>query len=115
VARPRRQSTPSDSAASAPLLTLDQIKLHCHIELDQTEEDALLLDYEMAARLHTENYLRYQIDNTMGENIKQACLMLVAHWYRNREAVSTGRGSVGEQMPLAYMSLLHLERDFPIY
>lgn len=107
---------PSPSASGRdPVLTLDQIKLHCHIELDQTDEDALLLDYEMAARLNTENYLRYQIDASVGENIKQACLTLIAHWYRNREAVSTGRGSAGAEMPMAYKHLLNMERDYPVY
>ena len=100
-----------------PLLTLEEIKTHCHIELDQTDEDALLTQYEMAARLHTENYLRYQIDTAAGapENVKQANLMLIAHWYRNRESVTTGRGYMGSPMPMAYMALLSLERDYPIY
>jgi uncharacterized phage protein (predicted DNA packaging) len=107
---------PSDSASSRPpVLTLDLIKQQCKIESDQTVDDELLQQYEMAARLHTENYLRYQIDDTMGENIKQACLMLIAHWYRNREAVTTGKTSVGVEMPLAYMTLLSGERDYPIY
>jgi len=108
--------TPSDSASSRPpVLTLDQIKLHCHIESDQTAEDDILLEYEMAARLHAENYLNYLIDDTMGENIKQALLMTVAHWYRNREGVSTGRGSVGTVMPLGVKELLSMERDYPEY
>src|SRR5215472_7794344 len=96
--------TPSGSAsARVPVLTLTQIKLHCHIESDQTAEDNILLQYEMAARLHAENYLNYLIDastGNVGENIQQALLMLVGHWYRNREGVSTGRGAVGIEMPL---------------
>jgi uncharacterized phage protein (predicted DNA packaging) len=108
--------TPSPSAESRPpVLMLDEIKLQCKIEPDQTADDTLLEQYEMAARLHTENYLRYQIDDAMGENIKQAMLMLIAHWYRNREAVTTGKTSVGVEMPLAYQVLLSGERDYPIY
>jgi uncharacterized phage protein (predicted DNA packaging) len=110
--------TPSGSASSRPpLLTLDEIKLHCHIEADQTVEDSLLETYEMAARINTENYLRYTIDDpaNVGENIKMACLLLVAHYYRNREAVSTGRTSMGIEMPLGYKELLSTERDYPIY
>lgn len=109
---------PSESASGrAPLLSLDLIKVQCHIDEDQTADDELLMAYEMAARLHTENYLRYTLDDpaTVGENIKQACLMLIAHWYRNRESVTTGRTSVGVVMPFGYQELLHPERDFPVY
>jgi len=108
--------TPSDSANSrAPVVALADIKLHCKIETDQTVEDSLLTNLEMAARLHTENYLRYQIDASVGENIKQALLLLVAHLYRNREAVTSGRAAVGAELPLGYQALLYPERDFPIY
>ena len=74
-----------------------------------------IITYEMAARLNTENYLRYEIDVNVGENIKQACLMLIAHWYRNREAVTTGKTSVGVEMPFGYKELLSSERDYPVY
>lgn len=105
--------TPSDSASSRePLLTLPEIKAQCHIELDQIIDDAYLAQLEMAARLHTENYLRYQIDNTVGENIKQACLILIADWYRNRELMRDGRWV---DAPIAYKALLSMERDYPTY
>jgi len=78
-------------------------------------DDELLTMYEMAARLRTETFLRYQIDDAVGENIQLAMLLLIAHWYRNREAVSTGRTSQGIEMPLAYTDLLSMERDFPTY
>ena len=107
---------PSGSAAGrVPILDLATIKLHCHIESDQTAEDTLLATYEMAARLHCENYLRYTIDQPVGENIQLAMLLLIAHWYRNREAVSTGRTSQGMPMPLAVNDLLSMERDYPTY
>jgi hypothetical protein len=116
TATPAPPVTPSGSASGRePVLTLDEIKLHCHIEPDQTEEDSLLTDYEMAARLNTENYLRYTIDAAVGENIKLAMLLLIAHWYRNREAVSTGRTMQGVEMPLGYKELLSSERDYPTY
>jgi hypothetical protein len=105
--------TPSDSASGRePVLTLDLIKQQCHIELDQTYDDDYLTQLEMAARLHTENYLRYAIDNMVGENIKQAMLILIADWYRNRELMRDGRWV---DAPIAYKALLRLERDYPIY
>lgn len=98
-----------------PVLTLAEIKLHCRIEPDQTVEDTELEQFEMAAHIHTENVLRYEIDATVGENIKQAMLMLIAHWYRSREAVTTGRTMMGIPTPFGYMELLYGERDYPIY
>jgi len=94
---------------SAPILTLDQIKLHLHIEPDQTAEDAELMILEQAAHLHTANVLRRDIDASVGENVKVANLLLIAHWYRNRESV--GDSKLGE-VPLAYAALLFPERDF---
>src|SRR5262245_22237874 len=82
---------PSPSASTRePVLTLSQVKLHLRIEPEETVEDTYLLDLEMAARLHAENFLRYQIDAAVGENIKRALLFLIGHFYRNREAVTLG-------------------------
>jgi hypothetical protein len=95
----------------APVLTLDQIKIHCHIETTQTVEDDLLTNLEMAARLHTQSVLRRTIDDTVGENVKQALLVLIAHWYRNRETVLVG--SISSVIPLTYTALLSPERNYP--
>lgn len=95
----------------AAVLTLPEIKVHCHIDADQTAEDDLLADLEMAARLHTQNVLRRDIDDTVGENVRQAMLLLIAHWYRNREAVLVG--SISAVVPLTYMALLSTERLYP--
>jgi len=110
--------TPPPSIAGSdrdPVLTLEEIKLHCKIEFDQTVEDSELMLLERAAHIHTENYLRYQIGSTVGENVKTAILMLIGHWYRNRETVTTGRTMTGVAVPFGYLELLGLERDYPIY
>jgi len=96
--------------ALPPILALDRIKLHCHVELDQTAEDDLLLGMEMAARLHVQRTLRASIDPTVGENVKQAMYLLIAHWYRNREAVIVG--TITAALPLGFMALLMPERDY---
>jgi hypothetical protein len=104
---------PSGSASGrVPVLTLVDIKAQCHIEPDQTEDDDYLKQLEMAARLHTENYLRYTIDASVGENIKQALLILIADWYRNRELMRDGRWV---NAPIAWEALLSTERDYPTY
>ena len=98
--------------AEEPVLPLDRIKLHCHIELDQVEEDDELKLLEMAARLHTQNALRRPpFDKTVGENIKLAMLVLIGHWYRNREAIIAGLNMA--PTPMAYDMLLAPERNFP--
>jgi hypothetical protein len=97
-------------AALPPVLTLDEIKLHCHIEIDQTIDDPLLLGMEMAARLHTQRQLRMDFDAGVGENVKQAMYFLIAHWYRNREAVIVG--TVSTALPLGYLAVLFPERDY---
>jgi hypothetical protein len=105
--------TPSGSASGRdPVLTIPEIKMHCRIEADQTVEDTYLAQLEMAARIHAENYLRYSIDATVGENIKQALLFLIADWYRNRELMRDGRLT---DAPIAFKALLSLERDYPTY
>lgn len=104
--------TPASPSARnrAPVLTLAEVKTHCRIEADQTEEDVYLAQLEMAARLHTENYLRRELEADCGENIKQALLMLIAHWYRQREAVTDREYMV---IPMAYEALLSPDRDYP--
>lgn len=108
-------TAPPSIADRSPVVTLSEIKLHCRIEDDQTVEDTELLMLEMAAHIHTENTLRYQFDQTVGENVKVAMLMLIGHWYRNREAVTTGRTMTGVPIPMGYADLLSMERDYPTY
>jgi len=94
-----------------PVVTLVQIKLHCHIEPDQTVEDNQLLLLEMAAHIHTENVLRRpgELDASAPENVKLAVLVLIAHWYRNREAIADQTMTT---VPLAYDALLSPEREY---
>lgn len=99
------------AAGREAVLTLPEIKLHCHIEPAVTAEDSYLQQLEMAARLHTENALnrRGALGADAPENVKQAMLVLIAHWYRNRESVSEGEMS---PVPMAYDSLLSTEKDY---
>ena len=99
------------AAEREPVLTLDEIKLHCHIEPDQDVEDTLLLDYERAAHIHTENVLRRpgELDSKAPENVKVAMLVLIAHWYRNRE---TSGDDKFRELPLAYSALIATETEY---
>jgi hypothetical protein len=119
------------------MLTIEQIKAHCRLELDETEEDTALMLYGRAAwrMVETstgrkliqvvlpedappdagadEDYLRSLLPANAPENalpvtddVRLAALMLVAHWYRNREPV-TESGAVGAKaLPLAFDALV---------
>jgi len=86
------------------MLTVDQVKHHCNIEQDFIEDDAWLAARIKAAVRYVENSTRrtlyedaadplYLADPDAllyGPDIETAMLMLIAHWYANREAVVTG-------------------------
>ncbi|HCW48332.1 MAG TPA: hypothetical protein DGH25_13385 [Erwiniaceae bacterium] len=86
------------------MLTVDQVKHHCNIEQDFTEDDAWITGRIKAAVRYVEKYTRRTLyesaDDPLyladpdalpyGEDIETAMLMLIAHWYANREAVATG-------------------------
>lgn len=99
------------------MITLEQVKYQCRIEFDEHEEDALLTSYIAAARDHCQTWLDRTIydtavpsDNPDGlldnASIDQACLLLVGHWYKNREASSE------VQMAEVPMGVYHLLQPY---
>ncbi|MFL1562474.1 head-tail connector protein [Pseudomonas sp. O64] len=119
------------------MLTLEQIKQHCRLELDDTEEDELLQGYGYAAWRMVEtrtgrklfqlelpvdapahaaaddDYLRGLLPVTAPDNalpvtadVTLAMKMLVAHWYRNREAVTDSTATGSKALPLAFEALV---------
>jgi len=46
------------------------------------------------------------------QHLKQAILLLTAHWYENREAVMVAQGTTIQNLPLAIDSLIWLNRVF---
>lgn len=89
------------------MLSVEQVKLHCRIDADSVEEDDWLKARIKAAVRYVETYTRrtlyenpedplYLADSDAllyGEDVETAILMLIAHWYANREAVITSGGS----------------------
>ncbi|YCH28966.1 head-tail connector protein [Erwinia sp. D4-22] len=89
------------------MLTVEQVKLHCRIDADSAEEDEWIAARIKAAWRYVETYTRRQLyesaDDPLylidpdallyGEDIETAMLMLIAHWYANREAVITSGSS----------------------
>lgn len=80
----------------ASKITLEQVKYQCRIDHD--DENELLNDYILSAYDYVENYTGRTLyvndvpDDVndgvvISPSINQACLMIVAHWYANREVI----------------------------
>ncbi len=106
------------------MLTKEQVKTHCRIDADSTEEDAWIETSIKAAALYVQSWTRrrlyenaddplYLLDPDAllyGENIEMAMLMLIAHWYANREAVNIG--NITSEVPFAVEALLQPYRIY---
>lgn len=90
------------------MLTVEQVKLHCRIDSDSDGEEEWIAGRIKAALRYVENYTRrtlYEDPKSLlyladpdallySDDIETAMLMLIAHWYANREAVITSGSSV---------------------
>ncbi|MBZ3803275.1 head-tail connector protein [Leclercia adecarboxylata] len=86
------------------MLTKEQVKRHCNIEQDFTEDDIWIETSIKAAARYVETWTRRRLYDTAddpdylvdpdrllyGEDIEMAMLLLIGHWYANREAVNVG-------------------------
>ncbi|MDD1966950.1 head-tail connector protein [Pseudomonas putida] len=87
-----------------------------HLRVDHGDEDALIQGYLDAALAHVEQHCDRTLVETpvlpeeMGltKDVQQAVLLLVGHWYANREAVASGLVEV----PLAVGRLLWYRKRF---
>lgn len=88
------------------------------MRVDHSEEDQLIQGYIDAAVVHVEQHCDRHIVDTpttpdqMGltSDVRQAVMMLVAHWYANREAVVVG--TITADVPLGFERLLWYRRRF---
>ena len=112
------------------MLELDIIKQHVRLELDFSEEDALLETYSVAAQRFVENRTGRTLYATKSEiptdpesgevtddsalvlddDITAAMLLLIGHWYANRESVVLG--TITSELPMAVESLISPYRHF---
>jgi len=115
------------------MLDLEIIKQQCRIESDFTDDDALLDTYATAAQRLVENHTGRTLYATEGEiptdaetgeptdehalvlddDLTTAMLLLIGHWYENREAVVTG--STATELPMAVHALIGPHRHYQIY
>lgn len=103
------------------LPTIEELKQQ--VNVDHDDDDNLLLTYSSAAKTTIENHINRKLyedsvpddcSNGMVINnvIKVAIMMLVAHWYDNREAVAVNSSAV--VLPLAYQMLINPYRIIPL-
>ncbi len=90
-----------------------------HLRVDGVEEDLLIEGYMTAALAHVEQHCdRVLVEGVpvlpdqmaLTKDVQQAVLLLVGHWYANREAVVIG-GAPAE-VPLAVDRLLWYRKKF---
>ncbi|NWN92292.1 phage gp6-like head-tail connector protein [Marinobacter adhaerens] len=107
------------------MLDPEIIKNHIRVELDFSEDDALLETYATAAQRYAENYTGRTLYATktevpkdpedkralvLDDDITTAMLLLIGHWYANRESVVIG--TTASEVPMAVEALLAPYRHF---
>lgn len=98
---------------------IDLARVKLHLKVDGDEEDPLINGYFEAARSHVAMHCDRELvegapagPEQMGftPDVEQAVLLLVGHWYANREAVVTG--TISTAVPLAVDRLLWPRKRF---
>lgn len=98
---------------------LDLLSVKMHLRVDGDEEDVLIGGYIEAAKAHVEQHCDRKLVGSdpvepeeMGltPDVQQAILLLVGHWYANREAVVIG--TISTAIPLAVERLLWYRKRF---
>ena len=98
---------------------IDLTRVKIHLKVDDDEEDALITGYIESAKSHVAMHcdrILVEVDpvepDQMGltPDVEQAVLLLVGHWYANREAVVVG--TISSVVPLAVERLLWYRKRF---
>lgn len=106
------------------IVSLDTVREHCRIDPGDNGENSLLTIYIGAAKRHIERWTRRNIYETnadpgfstdenrllLDDDIRLVVLLLVGHWYENREASVTGVSV--STLPLAVEALLQPYRIY---
>lgn len=92
-------------------LSLDELKRHCSA-VGFSDDDQLIQDLQDLAEAFVKGYTRKDLDALYPGAWPKQCVgavkMLVAYWYKNREAVAEG---VGSEVPFGVRDMLADQRD----
>ena len=95
-------------------VSLATAKQHCAVSPDFVGHDTLLQGYIDAAEAHVLQHVRRDLDTEFPtgwpSDIIQAVLMIVGHFYANREAVAVG--TIAGNVPMSAKMLLEPHRDY---
>lgn len=100
------------------------VRSHCRIDDDFTGDDNLLEIYTGAAARYVETWTRRKLYKTndepgfaddadrllLNDDVRTAMLLLIGHWYANREAVNIG--NITSAVPFAVEALLQPYRIY---
>ncbi|MCY1181879.1 hypothetical protein D9M73_224110 [compost metagenome] len=98
---------------------LDLARVKLHLRVDGDEEDSIITGYVESAKSHVAMHcdrVLVEADPVEPEqmgltpDVEQAILLLVGHWYSNREAVVIG--TISSAVPLAVERLLWYRKRF---
>lgn len=98
---------------------IDLARVKLHLRVDGNDEDPVITGYFDAAKAHVAMHCDRELVETepMGPeqmgltpDVEQAILLLVGHWYANREAVVIG--TISSAVPLAVERLLWCRKRF---
>ena len=88
------------------ILTIEEVKAHLRIQHD--EEDELIEGFIAQAQAVAEDYCRLQFEDTAPEPVRLAVLLMVSHYYENRDNPDR---QVYMTMRIAFENLLYPYRD----
>lgn len=92
------------------VITLAEAKQHLHITTE--EDDAQITGQIEAAEAYVSRWLAVPLADMarVPADLKQAVLMLVGHWYENREATLVGVSA--EEVPFGVQSIIDAHREW---
>lgn len=97
---------------------IDLLLVKAHLRIDGDEEDLLITGYVDAAVEHVQQHCDRRIvevpegpeQMALTKDVEQAILLLVGHWYANREEVVVGVSAT--QVPMGVQALLWTRKRF---
>lgn len=98
---------------------IDLARVKLHLRVDGDEEDSLINGYLEAAKSHVSMHCDRELveaapvePDQMGitPDVEQAILLLVGHWFANREGVALG--TISTVVPLAVERLLMYRKRY---